>query len=235
MVVGSGQLSGGWDRESSEPAGAATRLALRAPGSSAAASPWARILDAGSGLLEEGGYEAFTIAALCERAQVPPRAIYDRADTKDALFLAVYEHGIARVRADQAVLADPARWRGMPADRLARAAVAAVADVQPQRGLPARGGADLRRASRGQPPRRDLPRRHRRALGSALGGAGRPRRAVRERQFCFSLVFSAMVLRTAYGAGYGPDGDVDDLTQELVTMARRYLRVAGAAESVSSL
>ncbi len=44
-----------------------------------------------------------------------------------------------------------------------------------------------------------------------------------------------MVLRTAYGAGYGPDGDVDDLTQELVTMARRYLRVAGAAESVSSL
>ena len=46
---------------------------------------------------------------------------------------------------------------------------------------------------------------------SALGPDGGD--AVRERQFCFSLVFSAMVLRTAYGTGYGPDGDVDDLTR----------------------
>ncbi len=32
------------------------------------------MLDAGVALLEEAGYEGFTIAAVCERAQVPPRA-----------------------------------------------------------------------------------------------------------------------------------------------------------------
>lgn len=70
-------------------------------------------------LLETGGYEAFTIAAVCDRAQVAPRALYEWADSEDALFLAVYEHGVARVRADQAALAGPGRRHGLAADQLA--------------------------------------------------------------------------------------------------------------------
>ncbi|WP_343036163.1 helix-turn-helix domain-containing protein [Streptomyces cyaneogriseus] len=58
-------------------------------------------MDADVALIEENGYEAFTIAAVCERAQVAPRALYDRTTSKDALFLAVYEHGIAHVTAGQ--------------------------------------------------------------------------------------------------------------------------------------
>ena len=46
---------------------------------------------------------------------------------------------------------------------------------------------------------------------------------VRERQFCFPLIFSAMTLRTAYGSGFGLSGDPETLMQELVTVARRYL------------
>jgi AcrR family transcriptional regulator len=49
---------------------------------------WNRVLDADVELLETGGYETFTIAAVCDRAQVAPRALYERADSKDALFLA---------------------------------------------------------------------------------------------------------------------------------------------------
>src|SRR3954469_18227028 len=93
------------------PRDTAAVLAVREPRQQRTREQWARILDAGVELLEQGGYEAFTIAALCERAAVPPRALYARADTKDGLFLAVYEHGMSRVLADHAVFTDPVRWR----------------------------------------------------------------------------------------------------------------------------
>ena len=72
---------------------------------------------AGVALVEEGGYEALTIAAVCERADVPPRLIYERVSSKDALFLAVYEHGMQRVLADEAALDDGDRWAGLDGER----------------------------------------------------------------------------------------------------------------------
>ena len=72
------------------------------------------MLDAGVALIEHGGYEALTIAAVCERAEVPPRLIYERVANKDALFLAVYEHGMERVLADEAALDDGDGGRGRP-------------------------------------------------------------------------------------------------------------------------
>lgn len=76
---------------------------------SAAAGRRERVLDAGVALLADGGYGAFTIGAVCDRAQVAPRALYARADSKDALVLAVYEHCMARVRvrADHHVFGGP--------------------------------------------------------------------------------------------------------------------------------
>jgi AcrR family transcriptional regulator len=82
-------------------------LTIRPPRQERSRRAWDRVLDAGVALLEEAGYEGFTIAAVCERAHVPPRAIYDRAPTKDALFLAVYEHGMARIKADHEIFTDP--------------------------------------------------------------------------------------------------------------------------------
>ena len=49
-------------------------------------------------MLAEDGGDGFTIAAVCDRAGVAPTAIYRRAPNKDALFLAVYEHGITRIQ-----------------------------------------------------------------------------------------------------------------------------------------
>jgi AcrR family transcriptional regulator len=81
------------------------------------------------GLLEDGGYDAFTIAAVCARAQVAPPVVYARTTSKDALFLAVYEHGIARLRDEQDVFDDAARWTGLdPAERV-RAAVAEMVGI----------------------------------------------------------------------------------------------------------
>ena len=78
-------------------------LAIRPPRQERTRQAWSRVLDAGVALVEEGGYEAFTIAAVCERAQAAPRALYDRTTSKDALFLAVYEHGMSPIMADHEV------------------------------------------------------------------------------------------------------------------------------------
>jgi len=87
------------------------------------------VLDAGVAILEDGGYDAFTIAAVCERAAVAPTAIYARTTSKDALFLAVYEHGINRLRAGQEVFADGERWAGLAAADLVRAAVTEMVGI----------------------------------------------------------------------------------------------------------
>src|SRR3954454_17614475 len=104
-------------------------LQVRPPKQRRSREAWNRVLDAGVALLEDGGHEAFTIAAVCERAQVAPRALYARVDTKEALFLAVYEHGIARLLDDQEAFADEARWAGLAPADLVRAGVAQLVGI----------------------------------------------------------------------------------------------------------
>jgi AcrR family transcriptional regulator len=204
-------------------------LAVRAPRQQRTREQWSRVLDAGVELLEEGGYDAFTIAALCERARVPPRALYARTDTKDGLFLAVYERGMSRVLADHAVFADPGQWRdddhahlielavrrlvGIFIDHEAfLRAVVLISNAHPE---------VLRRGAAYVQAIRDL-------FVSVLTTAqGPPATDSHDLEFCFSMVFSAMVLRVAYGPGFGPPGDTESLTRDLVTMAQRFLRSSG--------
>jgi AcrR family transcriptional regulator len=202
--------------------------AIRPPRQQRSRRAWARILDAGVALLEDGGYEAFTIAALCERAQVPPRAIYDRADTKDALFLAVYEHGIARVVADQAIFDDQARWADLPADELAAQAVHAVADIF------IRHAALLRSVVLISGAHPEVYRRgagYTRLLGDQFAAVvlrardritqTDPEAAARA---SFTTVFSTMVVRVAYGPAFtNPSMDDDTFVDALAGMVQRYL------------
>src|SRR3954452_12855754 len=104
-------------------------LEVRPPKQRRSREAWSRVLDAGVAILEDGGYEAFTIAAVCARASVAPTALYARTTSKDGLFLAVYEHGIARLRVEQDVFADAARWSGLAAADLVRAAVAEMTRI----------------------------------------------------------------------------------------------------------
>src|SRR3954452_5374457 len=104
-------------------------LEVRPPKQRRSREAWNRVLDAGVAILEDGGYEAFTIAAVCERARVAPTAIYARTTSKDALFLAVYEHGIAQLRAEQDVFADGTRWAGLGPAELVREAVAEMTGI----------------------------------------------------------------------------------------------------------
>jgi AcrR family transcriptional regulator len=203
-------------------------LEIRPPLQRRSRQAWARILDAGVALLEDGGYEAFTIAAVCERAQVAPRAVYDRADNKDALFLAVYEHGMARVRADEAVLSDQRHWHDVPTDRLAVAVVREVA------GIWLRHAAFLRAVVLVSGAHPEVYRRgayYSRQLGDrAAAVLLRDPRAVDDAdpptavRAAFNAVFAALIVRITYGPAFAtPAIDDDTFLTTLGAMVQRYL------------
>src|SRR5690242_2145519 len=181
-------------------------LEVRPPKQQRSREAWNRVLDAGVAILEDGGYDAFTIAAVCARARVAPPAIYARTTSKDALFLAVYEHGIARLRAEQEVFSDDARWAGLAPAELVRAAVAEAIGIslRHQRFLRA-----VVLISAAHPEVRRRGSRYSQELGDGFtrvvlraGAAIRhddPEGAVRS---CFGTVFATTVIRVAYGPAF---------------------------------
>ncbi len=205
-------------------------LTIRPPMQERSRRAWGRVLDAGVALLEEAGYEGFTIAAVCERAQVPPRAVYDRAPSKDALFLAVYEHGMARIQTDHVIFGDPAHWLGLDAADLIEAAVRELAAIF------CRHQALLRAVVLISGVHPEVHRRgsgYSRELGNLFTALLRPAAAQITHpgtdvdtvlRTWFTTVFSALVIRVAYGPGFAAD-PVDDATytSQLARMSSAYL------------
>ncbi|MGY1810244.1 TetR/AcrR family transcriptional regulator [Blastococcus sp. SYSU D00669] len=204
-------------------------LEVRPPKQRRSREAWHRVLDAGVAVLEDGGHDAFTIAAVCDRARVAPTAIYARTSSKDALFLAVYEHGIARLRAEQDVFADEGRWAGFPPADLVRGAVAEMV------GITFRHQRFLRSVvliSAAHPEVRRRGSRYSQELGEGFArvvlGAREairhddPEAAVRS---VFGTVFATSIIRVAYGPGFATPAPVDDdeFVADLGETAVRYL------------
>lgn len=213
----------------SAPVGEAiASLAIRPPLQQRTREAWNRILNAGVALLVEGGYEALTIAAVCDRAKVAPRAVYDRVDDKDTLFLAVYEHGMDEIRADQAAFADDERWDGLHGAELARAVLRQIAAIF------TRHGAFLRRVVLLSGVHDEIHRRgshYSRKLGDDVTAVllrerdridhPDPESAIRN---AFNTVFSTLVVRIAHGPDFAvADTDQETFLDALATMTERYL------------
>ena len=205
-------------------------LTIRPPRQERSRRAWARVLDAGVALLEEAGYDGFTIAAVCDRAQVPPRAVYDRAPSKDALFLAVYEHGMARIRADHEIFGNPSHWLGLDATALIETAVWELAAVFSRhqallRAVVLISGVHPEVDRRGSAYSRefgDLFTARLRPVAVQVAHPGTDVDTVL--RTCFTTVFSALVIRVAYGPGFAAD-PVDDATytSQLARMSSSYL------------
>lgn len=204
-------------------------LAVRPPQQARSRAVWGRVLDAGVALLEDGGYEAFTIAAVCSRAQVAPPTLYARTTSKDALFLAVYDHGVARLLADQEVFADPARWSGRSPTELVRAAVHETVALMLRHHrflravvLVSAAHPEVRR--RGSEHAAGLKNSFELVLRPALPLVRHPDPAAAVGS-CFGTVFAATVIRVAYGAEFATSTPVDEDTfaADLGETAVRYL------------
>ncbi|WP_324277945.1 TetR/AcrR family transcriptional regulator [Blastococcus brunescens] len=204
-------------------------LQVRPPKQRRSREAWERVLDAGVTILEDGGYDAFTIAAVCQRAHVAPPAIYARTTSKDALFLAVYEHGIGRLRAEQDVFADDGRWVDLvPAD-LVRAAVGEMVAISLRHERFLRSVVLI---SAAHPEVRERGSRYSKELGERFGqvvlrvaeSVTHPDAELAIRS-CFGTVFSASIIRVAYGPAFATSQPVDDdaFVADLGEMAVRYL------------
>jgi AcrR family transcriptional regulator len=205
----------------------AADLAVRPPRQERTRQQWARVLDCGIEILEQGGYDAFTIAAVCERARVPPRALYARVSSKHGLFLAVYDHGMARVTADHADLADDARWSGLTPGATIRQAVTLVLEVF------ARNAALLRSVVLLSSAHPEVLRRgseHARQLRALFVQRCLP--AVSDRhpspsaaaETTFNTVFAAGVFDVAYGRSFlDSTDDQERFATDLARMQTAYL------------
>jgi AcrR family transcriptional regulator len=204
-------------------------LEVRPPKQRRSREAWNRVLDAGVGLIEEGGYDAFTIAAVCERAGVAPPAIYARTATKEALFLAVYEHGMSRLRAEQVAFADDSRWAKLAAVDLVRNAVREIVGIIVRhqrllRPVVLLSSAHSEVRSRGS--------RYSQEMGKGFADVVlRARAAIQHVDpeaavwSCFETIFGAAIFRIAYGPGFatGSPLDDDEFAENLADVALRYL------------
>jgi AcrR family transcriptional regulator len=209
-----------------DPAG---ESGIRPPKQRRSREAWGRVLDAGVAILEEDGYDAFTIAAVCARAGVAPPAIYARTTSKEALFLAVYEHGIARLVADQEVLAPADRWTGRGPAELVREVVAETVRIalRHQRFLRpvvllSASHPEVRR--RGSGYSRGLGERFVARL-APLGDRITHDDAEIATWTCFDTVFATTIIRVAYGPRFATAVAEDDeaFVARLGETAVRYL------------
>ena len=157
-------------------------------------------------------------------------AIYARTTTKEALFLAVYEHGIARLRADRVMQVgtdSPAALLG-PAELVRELVAGTVRMILRHRRF--LGAVVLISASHAEVRRRGSD--YSRELGAQFAAILRPASSHFAHgdvdgavSSCFSIVFASAIFRVAYGSDFATYRSIDDATfvLELCITAERYL------------
>src|SRR3954469_16924408 len=101
------------------PAAVPEPEAIRPPLQNRSRESLERVLEAGQKLLEEEGWEGFTVQEVSRRAKVSIGSIYARAPSKDALILAVYDRAVERIAEENAAaLASDEQWEGLDAREL---------------------------------------------------------------------------------------------------------------------
>src|SRR3954469_71409 len=89
------------------PATAPEPEALRPPLQNRSRASLERVLVAGQRLLEEEGWEGFTVQEVSRRAKVSLGSIYARAPSKEALILAVYDRAVGEIAEANAAALEP--------------------------------------------------------------------------------------------------------------------------------
>jgi AcrR family transcriptional regulator len=188
-----------------------------------------RVLAAGIELLENGGYEAFTITEVAQRAKVSVGTLYGRFQSKDGLFHEIQARALEAIEADQNALLPERDWSGLEADALVREAVAAVAEVFRRheallRVMMLRGAVDPDVLSRG----RDASQRFASAFTEAVLthrdaiAHPHPERAA---DVSFRMVYDVLARRIMYGPTFESSFSLswEELVDELGEACSAYL------------
>lgn len=187
-------------------------LEIRPPRQERTHAAWNRVLEAGVAILEDAGYEGFTISAICERAGVSPPTIYARVRTKKALFFAVFDRGFEPIEKRQRDALSAGEWLEGKPDDIVRGIVEAIAipTLDHERFL----RAVIRRAEAD-------PEVARRTHSARSGTADRFREVVLRHSHtlrpgadldaCFRVIFAALVARVVTPSSLDTGGSVSDV------------------------
>jgi AcrR family transcriptional regulator len=87
------------------------------------------VLQAGLELLQEAGFEGFTLQEVSRRAKVSIGSIYARAPSKEALILAIYDREMERIAAEQQRIAAASQREGLSSRELIETLVSELAQI----------------------------------------------------------------------------------------------------------
>jgi AcrR family transcriptional regulator len=89
-------------------------FAVQPPQQERSRASFERVLAAGAALLEEEGYDGFTLAGVSSRAKVSIGSIYARVKSKDDLFYVIQDRFMAGSEASPAFATDPESYAELP-------------------------------------------------------------------------------------------------------------------------
>ena len=185
-----------------------------------------RILEAGTALLEEGGTEALTVAAVASRAGVAVGSVYRRFGDKDRLIAALQHDMIEQFNADIVRRFDPL---GTEPPALVASAVAGLTETYQaherlMRVFLAAGAVDPAVARVGSEAAIDADRVFRRFLEPIVPMIDAPE-PERRLDVVYRLIYGTCQNRVLYGDLFESDRPLTwrELTEELVDVACLYL------------
>lgn len=194
-----------------------------------------RILEAGTALLEEGGTEVLTIAAVASRAGVSVGSVYRRFGDKDRLTAALQHDMIDKFRADIIRRFEPVRTdpTGLVASAVAGITETFEAHERLMRVFVTAATADLAVARVGSEASIDAGHVFRQFLEPIVPIIDVPEPELRL-DFAYRLVYAACMNRVLHGERFESNRPLTwrQLTDELVSVACLYL--LGTDANVSS-
>jgi AcrR family transcriptional regulator len=212
-----------------------TDTSVRPPKQKRSQQSLERVLEASTRLLEEKGFDAFTIQDVSQRADVSVGAIYARFGSKESLLRSVHRHAMERMRAEHDSVAAVDRPSGTAREVIA-AAVQTVAGIfrgneELLRAFMHLGAVDDEIARRGSENSIDLAKqfeetvlRHRDEINHPD-----PEKAV---DVAFRMTYCTFARQVMYGPTFESDRVIrwDDLVEEVGTACAAYL-LQGAASA----
>ena len=188
---------------------------LRPPQQTRSRESLERVLAAGPQLLEEEGWEGFTVQEVSRRAKVSIGSIYARAPSKEALILAVYDRAVEEIARENAeALTEDGAWEAMATRELI---VEAVREMGRQmlnhelilRRIMNRAPVDAVIRARGDAQIRRLGERWEELLRRRESEYRHPEPDLAI-EVAFRMVFATVARRVALGAQFGAPHEVSD-------------------------
>jgi AcrR family transcriptional regulator len=188
-----------------------------------------RVLEASIRLLEENGFDAFTIQDVSQRADVSVGAIYARFGNKESLLRAVHRHAMETIRDEHGAVADVDGKPSGPARDVIGGAVRTVAEIfrahqELLRAFMHLGAVDDEIAKRGSESSTDLARQFEETVLHRRDAITHPdpEKAV---DVAFRMTYCTFARQVMYGPTFESDRVIqwEDLIEEVGAACAAYL------------